>query len=62
MNGVMVGDYVSSHIVRPSTSTSVSGVTSPTGSNFLVKIILLLLSSLLVANMLLFFRLYSLVN
>ena len=63
MNGLLVGDYISSHnVVRPSSSISVSGMTPPTGSNFLVKIILLLLASLLVANMLLFFRLANLVK
>ena len=60
MNGVLVGDYGP----RPASSAAINAggnTTSPVNS-FIVKIILILLSSLLVANVLLFFRLYNLVN
>ena len=60
MNGVLVGDYGP----RPASSAAINAggnATSPVNS-FIVKIILILLSSLLVANVLLFFRLYNLVN
>ena len=60
MNGVLVGDYGP----RPASSAMINAggnATSPVNS-FIVKIILILLSSLLVANVLLFFRLYNLVK
>ena len=57
MNGGIVGDFRTSAM-----STSASNHQSSAFNNFLAKIILVLLLALLVANVLLYCRLYYLVN